>query len=86
MLFEEIDNIIWSGKEEAITQWCKRNKVYDEKTDEEIAEIWQMETPDDEETVRLNGKYVWETPSECATSSTHTMTSSTLPRSPNTRW
>ena len=59
MLFEEIDNIIWSRREEAITQWCKRNTVCDEITeDEEIAEIWQRETPDDEETVRLNGKYV----------------------------
>ena len=61
MLFEEIDNIIWSGKDEAITQWYKRNKVYDEITDDEIAEIWQRETPDVNETIRLNGKYVWET-------------------------
>ena len=26
MLYEEIDNIIWSGKEEEVTQWCKTIK------------------------------------------------------------
>ena len=25
MLFEEIDNIVWSGKEKAISRWCQRN-------------------------------------------------------------
>ena len=34
------------------------NKVYDEITDNEIEEIWKRESPDDEEPVRLNGKYV----------------------------
>ena len=37
------------------------NKVYDEITEEIIGEIWNRETPDDDETIRLNGKYVWET-------------------------
>ena len=27
----------------------------------EIQEIWQREVPDNEENIRLNGKYVWET-------------------------
>ena len=59
-MFEEIDNMIWSGCESAITGWCKRNKVYDEITEDEIREIWNEEDPDDGEPVRLNGKYVWE--------------------------
>ena len=46
--------------ESAITGWCKRNKVYDEITEDEIREIWNEEDPDDGEPVRLNGKYVWE--------------------------
>ena len=33
MLFEEIDNIVWSGDQKEISQWCKVNKVYDEITD-----------------------------------------------------
>ena len=41
ILFEEIDNVVWSGDEKEIAQWCKRNKVYDEITDAEIEEIWQ---------------------------------------------
>ena len=57
-LFEEIDNFVWSGKEGVIMEWCKRNKVYDEITEDEIEEIWHRETPDDDETIRLNGKYV----------------------------
>ena len=61
MLFQEIDNMVWSGDEEDISRWCKRNKVYDEITDEEIAEIWNREAPGQEEPIRLNGKYVWET-------------------------
>ena len=61
VLFGEIDNMIWNGHESEITQWCKRNKVFDEITENEIMEIWMSEEPDDEEAVRLNGKYVWET-------------------------
>ena len=61
MLFEEIDDIVWSGKEKEIVRWCKDNKVYDEITDDEIAQIWKREDPGDCEDVRLNGKYVWET-------------------------
>ena len=60
MLFEVIDNMVWNREEEA-ARWCKRNKVFDEITEEEIEEIWKRETPDDGETIRLNGKYVWET-------------------------
>ena len=37
-----------------------QNKVFDEITEPEIWEIWNQETPDEEETIRLNGKYVWE--------------------------
>ena len=61
MLFEEIDNMVWSDKEKEITKWCKRNKVFDEITEEEIQEIWKRENPDNEEPIRLNGKFVWET-------------------------
>ena len=61
VLYEGIDNIVWSGEEEEIVEWCKRNKVYDEITDGEIEEIWRKVCPDDVENVRLNGKYVWET-------------------------
>mgnify|MGYP004562109361 CR=1 FL=1 len=35
--------------------------MYDKITEEEIKEIWQKEGPDDDENIRLNGKYVWET-------------------------
>ena len=41
VLFEEIDNIVWRGKEKEISSWCQQNKVYDEITDDEIEEIWQ---------------------------------------------
>ena len=61
MLFEEIDNIVWSGNEEDISRWCRRNKVYDEITEKEFEVIWQREDPDENEPIRLNGKYVWET-------------------------
>ena len=61
MLYEGIDNIVWSGEEEEIVECCKRNKVYDEITDGEIEEIWRKVCPEDVENVRLNGKYVWET-------------------------
>ena len=59
-LFEVIDNMVWCGTEKEISQWCMMNKVYDEITEDEIEEILKREVPD-EETVRLNGKYVWET-------------------------
>ena len=49
MLYEEIDNMVWSGQEREITGWCQQNKVYDKITDEEIGEIWRRETPDPEE-------------------------------------
>ena len=37
-----------------------RNKVYDEITEDEVEEIRNRETPDDEP-IRSNGKYVWKT-------------------------
>ena len=40
MLFEEIDNMVWSWKEKEIAEWSLKNKVYDEITDEEIGDIW----------------------------------------------
>ena len=61
MLFEETDNMIWSGDEKELAQWCKRNIVYDEITEEEIEEIWNRKDSDDDEPIRLNGKHVWET-------------------------
>ena len=54
MLFEEIDNMVWSGNEKEITGWCSRNKVYDEITDNEIEEICKNEDPDENENIRLN--------------------------------
>ena len=30
MLFEEIDNMVWSGGEKGVSRWCELNKVYDE--------------------------------------------------------
>ena len=60
MLLEEIDNVVWSGDEKEISQWCKVNKVFDEITDKDTEEIWMGETQDGSETVLLNGKYVWE--------------------------
>ena len=61
MLYEETDNMMRSGNQKEIAAWCKKNKVYDEITEEEIEEIWQREVSDDDEPVRLNGKYVWKT-------------------------
>ena len=58
MLFEEIDNMVWSGNENEIAGWCNRNKVYDEITDNEIEEVRMREAPDEGEPIRLNGKYV----------------------------
>ena len=61
MLFEEIDNMVWSGRQKDISQWCVKNKVFDEITETEIEEIRQREGPEEDEPIRLNGKYVWET-------------------------
>ena len=57
MLFKENDNAVWSGQSSEISQWRKKNKVYDEITEAEIEEMWQREVSEDE-TIRLNGKYV----------------------------
>ena len=35
----------WSRKE--VSLWCQRNKADDSITEDEIREIWIMETPDD---------------------------------------
>lgn len=43
MLFEEIDNMVWSGNEDEITGWCNRNTVYDEIAEKEIEEILMRE-------------------------------------------
>ena len=61
MLFEEIDNMVWSGRQKDISQWCVKNKVFEEITETEIEEIWQREGPEEDEPIRLNGKFVWET-------------------------
>ena len=61
MLFEEIYNMMWSGREKEIISWREMNKVYDEITENEIEDIWNREAPDHEEPIRLNGKFVWET-------------------------
>ena len=53
--------MVWSRKEKEIVEWRLKNKVYDEITEVEIDEIWKKEDPSEEEPVRLNGKYVWET-------------------------
>ena len=50
-----------AGLKKDITSWCKKNKVYDEITEEEIKEIFQREDPDNGEDIRLNGNFVWET-------------------------
>ena len=60
ILHEEIDNVVWSWSEKEISMWCQHNKVFDVITEAEIEEIWNRETPDHEEAVRLNGKYVWD--------------------------
>ena len=55
MLYEEIDNMVWRGNVQEITQWCKNNKVFDEITDDEIEEIRTRESPDEDKPVILNG-------------------------------
>ena len=57
---EEIDNMVWCGRGKEISEWCTKNKVYDEMTKKEIEEIWQREGPDEDGAIRLNGKNVWE--------------------------
>ena len=57
-MFGEIDNMVWSGSGNEVTKWCKRNKVYDKITEEEIEEIWKREDPEEGEPIRLNGKCV----------------------------
>ena len=61
MWFKETDNMVWNGGESEIASWCRRNKVFDEITEEEIEEIWKRDDPGSEESVRLDGKYVGET-------------------------
>ena len=51
---------MWSGRDDEISSWIKRNKVYDKITEDEIEEIWKSEDSSKED-VRLNGKYVWDT-------------------------
>ena len=75
-LFQEVDNRVWSGAEKEVSLWCKKNKVYDEITEDEIQEIWMNETPDDGESIRLNGKYVWETAKRVCNNINATSTSS----------
>ena len=60
-IYEEVDNMVWSENEKEITRWCKTQKVFDEITEKEIEEIWNREEPDEDEQVRLNGKYAWGT-------------------------
>ena len=60
IIYEEIDNMVWNGSEKEIGEWCKRNKVFDENA-EEIEEMWKRDQDDNDEAIRLNGKYVWET-------------------------
>ena len=61
MIYEEIDNMVWNGSEQEIGEWCNLNKVFDEITEEEIEEIQKRDQDDNDEAIRLNGKYVWET-------------------------
>ena len=53
--------MVWCGGEKEMVKWCHQNKVYDEITEKEIEEIWMRESPDEDEQIRLNGQYVWET-------------------------
>ena len=61
MMYEKIDKRVWSGSENEISSWCKKNKVYDDITEKEIEEMWKADIPDTGEDIRLNGKFVWET-------------------------
>ena len=75
MLYEEIDNMTWSGSETKIVKWCEKNKVDDDIAEAEI-EILMRDAPDEDEPIRLTGKCVWEVQNECVDTSTHTKTSS----------
>ena len=55
MLFEVIVNITWVQCQKEITHWCREKMVCDHITDQEIEEIRKLETPDQEEAIRLNG-------------------------------
>ena len=46
--FEEIDNMVWRGDEKQVSQWCQKNKVYDEVTEAEMEEIWNRDEPNEE--------------------------------------
>ena len=85
-MFEEIDNMMWSGNEKEIAARCKKNKVYDEIREEEIEEIWKGEVSEDDERVRLNGKYVWETAKRECDFINADEDMSRSPRSENTEW
>ena len=85
MLFEEIDNMAWRGDEKVVSQWCQKNKVYDEITEKEIEEIWNREGPD-EEPIRLNEKRSGRRQREYATTLTHTKTSLPSQHSVSTEW
>ena len=41
MVYEETDNMVWNDGQNEIVRWCRKNKVYDEITEEEIEEIWK---------------------------------------------
>ena len=34
VIFEMTDNMVWSGDERSVAESCKRNKAFDETTDE----------------------------------------------------
>ena len=72
--------MVWSGNEKEIAQWCRKNKIFDEISENEIEEIWKRETqtkisPSDS-MESTSGKL----PSGCVTSSTRMRTSSTSQR------
>ena len=48
VIFEMTDNMVWSGDERGVAEWCKRNKVFDEITEDEIDEIWRRDDQDPE--------------------------------------
>ena len=37
--------MFWTGMGKEITSWCKRNKVYDEISEDKTDEIWNREAP-----------------------------------------
>ena len=50
-IFEMTDNMVWSGDERSVAEWCKRNKVFDEITEDKIDEIRRRDDQDPEEPV-----------------------------------